>query len=96
MQVESVDPVTDIRIGFHTTYLDVNGEKTEWDHTKRITPKVASDRNAVGVIKLRKGVGRASRCLAIGEGVETSLSFARIPAAKGAAIWCGLNGVNMA
>ena len=64
----------------------------------RKRPHHAGDdrRQGVGVVKLIAGVGKAERSLCIGEGIETALSFAHLPRAKGATIWAGVNANNMA
>jgi hypothetical protein len=94
MMAEIVAPSTGEPFAFHITYLDINGRKTTWrEGTDRITPGMTSDK---GVGKLIAGVNNPLRSLCVGEGIETALSFAHLPTAKGATIWAGVNSANMA
>jgi len=91
MLARIVDPATDEGLGAHVTFLSHNGFKTKWRGHSRMTPCLTGDKGC-GVIKLIVG----NRLLCIGEGIETALSFLRIPEAKGATIWSGVTAANMA
>lgn len=88
MLARIVDPVTGALVGFHQTFIDFYGKKTTveiprgegCEHASRLT-KVTNK----GVILLSRG-DEGSETVAMGEGVETTLSLGLLPEASGAVL----------